>query len=190
MLEPCHEFLGPNNQLHNDEFNLSKGKNFLGTGSLQRNVQERFYVDFIVDKTNRPIIIHNSGSIPARLQLRNLQQLQIQNLKLQKSYQVIVNLSPLAKEELQWWIGNLQYSNGKAINSGQVGQVLIQTDASYKGLSAVCRGVQTGGQWSMKEKELHINALELLAVKLTLMTFTKMNNFKTIHFEIENITAL
>ena len=52
--------------------------------------------------------------VPARLQIRNLQQLQIQSLKLKKSFQMNVKLTALAKQELPWWISNLQPSNGKA----------------------------------------------------------------------------
>ena len=40
--------------------------------------------------------------VPARLQIQNLQQLQIQSLKLKKSFQINVKLTALAKEELLW----------------------------------------------------------------------------------------
>ena len=49
-------------------------------------------------------------------------------------------------------------------------QVLIQTNASKKSWGAVRRGISTGGQWSKKEQDLHINQLELLAIKFTILT--------------------
>lgn len=46
------------------------------------------------------------------------------------------------------------------------------------------------GEWSKEEKEFHINVLELLAVKLALLTFTKANHLQSLHFQIDNKTAL
>ena len=51
--------------------------------------------------------------------------------------------------------------------------MIIQTDASKTGWGAVCQGEKTRGVWSEQEQKLHINILELLAVKLTLLSFTK-----------------
>ena len=71
-------------------------------------------------------------------------------------------------------------------------QVLIQTDASRKGRSAVCQGISTGwgGQWSMEEHLLHINVLELKAIKLALLIFSEQKSLKAVHFQIDNTTAL
>ena len=68
--------------------------------------------------------------------------------------------------------------------------MLIQADASRKGWGAVCEGISTGGQWSKEEKLLHINVLELKAVKLALLTFNKRKTLKAVHFQIDNTTAL
>ena len=50
--------------------------------------------------------------------------------------------------------------------------------------------MSTGGQLSLQESKLHINVLELLAIKLALLTFSKMFNIKSIHFQVDNISAL
>ena len=42
-----------------------------------------------------------------------------------------------------------------------------------KGMGSVCQGILTGGQWSKEKQLLHINVLELKAVKLALLTFNK-----------------
>ena len=128
--------------------------------------------------------------MPAQLQLRHLQQLQIQNLKLKKSYQDHVRITPLAKKELKWWIKNLVFSNGRTLIQDQTNQIVIQTDASKKGWGAVCRGIRTGGGWSKEEAGLHINIQELLAVKFALQTFVKKDRMNSIHFQIDNKTAL
>ena len=48
----------------------------------------------------------------------------------------------------------------------------------------------TWGVWSKQERSLHINVLELLAVKLAALSFTKNREVKAIHFQIDNATAL
>ena len=70
-------------------------------------------------------------------------------------------------------------------------QVLIQTDASRKARGAVCQGISTGGgQCSMEEHFLHINVLELKAIKLALLIFSEQKSLKAVHFQIDNTTAL
>ena len=50
----------------------------------------------------------------------------------------------------------------------------IQSDASPTGLGAVYNGVSTGGSWSLQERTMHINCLELLAVDLAMKSFLKV----------------
>ena len=80
----------------------------------------------------------------------------------------------------------LQWSNLFQLNS----QVIIQTDTSLTGWEAVCNGVQTSGKWSEEERTLHINVLELLAIKLALLSFTMGEKVKAIHYQIEDKVAL
>ena len=51
------------------------------------------------------------------------------------------------------------------------------------------QGCQTGGQWSVKEKQMHINALELLAVSLALKTFAKDKSHVLVLIRMDNISA-
>ena len=51
------------------------------------------------------------------------------------------------------------------------------------------KGYQQVGQWSKEEQLLHINVLELKAVKLALLTFNKQKSLKAIHFHVDNTTA-
>ena len=55
---------------------------------------------------------------------------------------------------------------------------------------AYCQKVSTGRQWFLQESNLHINVLELLLIKLALLTFSKMVNLKSIHFQVDNMSAL
>ena len=94
-----------------------------------------------------------------------------------------------SKEELKQWIKNLKIYNGRYLIHSH-SQVLIQADASRKGWGAVCQGISTGGQWSKEEELLHINVLEMKAVKLALLTFNKQKSLKAVHIQVDNTTAL
>ena len=73
-----------------------------------------------------------------------------------------MTLSETAKDDIVWWIHHAQTSKRK-INHGKITREL-RTDASTHGWGAFSEGVSTGGRWSPQEAQLHINALELLAV--------------------------
>ena len=126
---------------------------------------------------------------PAKIQLRFLQQQQIVCLRKKMNYQSVITLNTKSRTELTWWIENLRFCNGRTFSQLNP-QVIIQTDASLTGWGAVCNGVQTSGQWSEEERSLHINVLELLAIKLALFSFTKGKRVKATHFQIDNKAAL
>ena len=44
--------------------------------------------------------------------------------------------------------------------------------------------------WSVQEMKYNINILELLAVKLAILTFTKYRDVKEIHLQVDNVVAL
>ena len=73
-----------------------------------------------------------------------------------------MTLSETARDDIVWWIHHAQTSERK-INHGKITREL-RTDASTHGWGAFSEGVSTGGRWSPQEAQLHINALELLAV--------------------------
>ena len=68
--------------------------------------------------------------------------------------------------------------------------LIIFSDASKKGWGASCQGITTGVRWSSVEKAWHINVLELEAVRLAILSFTKFKKLKSIHLRIDNMTAL
>jgi len=83
--------------------------------------------------------------------------------EVKQQYQQMVALTPEAREELLWWS-----STAKTYNSAPLAQprpdLVIETDASLLGWGARCQDLCTGGLWSVEEQQMHINALELLAV--------------------------
>ena len=83
--------------------------------------------------------------LPAQVNVRYLQQQQIKALRATQCYQVTALLNSNSKEELQWWIQNLQIFNGRYLIQPQKA-LTIRTDASKKGWGAVCQGIPTGGE--------------------------------------------
>ena len=59
-----------------------------------------------------------------------------------------------------------------------------------KRLGACCKGVLTEGKWSEQERHFHINVLGLLALKVSIQTFTKNLSHLTIHAQMDNKAAL
>ena len=49
---------------------------------------------------------------------------------------------------------------------------------------------QQGEMWPAQEMKYHINSLELLALKLAILTFTKYREVKVVHLQVDNTVAL
>ena len=75
----------------------------------------------------------------------------------------------MAKNELLWWVKNLQLCNGR-IGSTTTGTGPYSDKCIEKRLGGCTSRDQNRGQWSKKEQDLHINQLELLAIKFTILT--------------------
>ena len=127
--------------------------------------------------------------IPANLQCRFLQMLQIKSLMLGKTYETKVDLTIEAQEELAWWINQIDQSNGRSVISPSP-DIVITSDASNAGWGAVYLDKRTGGTWSFEEQELHINSKELLAAFFGLKVFTKSKENVLVHLRIDNTTAV
>ena len=59
-----------------------------------------------------------------------------------------------------------------------------------RGWGAVCRGIRTGSQWSKNKQDLHINQLELLAMKFGILTFAKMWKMSAMNIQVDSMTTL
>ena len=110
-------------------------------------------------------------------------------LREKMNYQSVITLNTKSRTELTWWIESLRFCNERTFSQLNP-QVITQTYASLTRWGAVYNGVPTSGQWSEEERTLHINVLELLAIKLALVSFTKWKKVKAIHFQKDNKAAL
>ena len=104
------------------------------------------------------------------------------------NYQSVITLNTKSRTELTWWIESLRFCNDRTFSQLNP-QVIIQTYASLTRWGAVYNGVPTSVQWSEEERTLHINVLELLAIKLALVSFSKWKKMKAIHFQKDNKAA-
>jgi len=99
---------------------------------------------------------------PAPLFYRCLQRDLQAALANNQDYEALHSLSQSSQEELTWWMEHLTRWNGKPLMH-KPEQVTISSDASQLGWGAACAENRTGGAWSVEEKTMHINSLELLA---------------------------
>ena len=67
---------------------------------------------------------------------------------------------------------------------------LQSTCASTKGWGATCQGISTRRLWPQEARKVHINILELKAVHLAILTFTKSRIVQTIHVQMNDKIAL
>ena len=100
----------------------------------------------IVEKLNSTAL----AVLPAPLHYRELQNFKIYSLQETELYNAQTTLSPAARDDLAWWLGQLKHWNGCSFIVRQP-EVVIQSDASLKGWGAVSQGLWIQGQWSFEE---------------------------------------
>ena len=109
-------------------------------------------------------------------------------VEIQQAYHQEVALTEETRAELQWWAQKASAHNQTPVVT-QVPDMVIETDASLMGWGAQCQEHRTGGQWSVEEKVMHINALELLAVSLALKAFVKDKSHVNILIQTDSMSA-
>ena len=81
-----------------------------------------------------------------------------------------MNITAGMKEDLNWWIHNVSFQHRNIFRSGT--DIDLYTDASNIGWGGHLHHRVICGNWSMEERAMHINALELKAILLVLQTFS------------------
>lgn len=128
--------------------------------------------------------------MPGPLHYRHLQMQKRAALKANRqSYNASVHLSQEMRQDMEWWIHQLELNNGKKIISPNPDHV-IETDASKIGWGAVTGNQVAQGKWSLAEKALHINILELRVPQMALKTLGPGWTNCHIHFKMDNKTAV
>ena len=131
--------------------------------------------------------------LSAPLHYRGLQMLR-RSRALARSHQNYDSSIPWTQEALQdleWWIEQMSDCNGRLILPIQA-DVFLESDASKQGWGAYCRNTEerTGGSWTLREKQDHINILELQAAFLTIQTFLKFRRNVHVLIYLDNTVAV
>jgi len=123
------------------------------------------------------------------LHYRTLETYKTQQLKVHRSFKARIVLTGSVKKELLWWINNIQECNGKDIHPPVVDMV-CRTDASLFGWGAICETKMLSGTWDQSHAALHINVLEMLALRAALFHFTQCTHNIHIQFQVDNTTVV
>ena len=103
----------------------------------------------------------------------------------------MIEMSVEAKQELGWWMTEMQNHNG-ALLLMVPPNLVIESDASRLGWGAILKvkELRIRGQWLTSEQEMHINCLELLAASLAIQSsFAKEMKNINILARTENVYA-
>ena len=103
-------------------------------------------------------------------------------------FDVSMSLSADSINELKWWIISVPTAF-RVIDHGCPNMTLT-TDASRIGWGATTHQSQTQGLWSRAETEYQVNILELLSVKLGLMSLLGSVSNQHIRIMSDNMTAI
>ena len=100
------------------------------------------------------------------------------------------HISEEARKELNWWIQNIDNAFAYIKSIPKI-DYTIHTDASNLGWGACDDTQMCNGRWSDEEKELHINCLELIAIKFALKSYIPHNQAsKHIRIMSDNTSAI
>ena len=126
-----------------------------------------------------------------RLYYRHLELCKTTSLKMSKhNFDAPCYISNEARAEAQWWIENIgeAFAYIKAI---PMIDYTIHTDASTLGWGACDDMDVSNGRWTEEEQEMHINCLELLAIKFALMSFVPLHtHIRHVRIMSDNTTAI
>ena len=111
------------------------------------------------------------------------------------------NISSTEKRVLQWSYDTGKFSQrGTPLVNGKLKTLKWEENSAMRTpydhsdrslrLGGILQVIFDGGKWAKEEKHFHINVLELLGSKFTILTFTKYLSHFTIHIQVDNKVAL
>ncbi|KAJ1198714.1 hypothetical protein NDU88_002553 [Pleurodeles waltl] len=101
----------------------------------------------------------------------------------------VVQISERTAEDLQWWLVNCEWVKGRPLSLPQP-DLTVVTDASLLGWGGHLGEVEIRGHWFPAESGLHINLLELRAIRLALKAFLPVVKGKVVQVFTDNTTAM
>ena len=124
-----------------------------------------------------------------RLHYRRLERRKIEALsKAKGNFSKRMQIDQQMKAELLWWIKNVKYQI-RVIDRKQV-DLTVVTDSSTVGWGCQFNEISFNGKWNTSESKLHINALELLAIWMSLRAIRSTICNKNIVVMSDSTTAV
>lgn len=99
-----------------------------------------------------------------------------------------MNITEEIRTDLNWWIKELENQNRKIFRNAPDTELF--TDASNLGWAGCLNSITTNGRCCPEEVHLHINARELLAILLSLRSFTHLLRGLHVRVLCDNTTAI
>lgn len=122
------------------------------------------------------------------LYTKELERTKFLNLKNDNDYDKYMTLPDTLSSDFKWWLQAIKKSVQNIRTDDY--HIEIYTDASTTGWGAACGDRTASGIWSCEERNMHINALELLAAFFGLKIFAKHLTSCQILLRIDNSTAI
>lgn len=124
-----------------------------------------------------------------KLHYRQLEAAKIAALQCaQGNFDSCMKITEGMRTDLQWWLENTSTQVRRIFRPGT--DIDIYTDASNTGWGGHVNAQSISGTWSLAERLLHINVLELKAILLVLQGFTPLLSGKHIKVYCDNTTAM
>ena len=124
-----------------------------------------------------------------RLHVWHLQQDKNEALRnSQGNYNSPCKLSDNSYKELKWWVENLPNCFNPIRKF--LPKSVVYSDACPNGWGAAFEDQSTGGLWTPKEAELHINVLETAAAYFALKLFCKGFENTAVHLKVDNTATV
>ena len=131
------------------------------------------------------LISFTKAILPTKLLLRNL----YADIKLRTDWPSNPVLADSSRKDLLWLQTAILEWNGRPIEKHPV-EAQVTTDASDSDWGATYENNKASGTWTSREKYLHINEKELLAVLLALRSFKGHLAGKHVQILSDNITTV
>ena len=153
-------------------------------------IGKKFITIRIFAKLIGMLVASEPGVRYAPLFYKPLEKIKENNLSWKRGhYDSFMKVTPEIRTHIQWWLDNLDNSF-KPIEVEEPA-IVMSTDSSLMGWGAciVSENKSTNGVWSIKEKEMHINILEIQACKMGLMSLCKSKYNMHIRILTDNTTT-
>ena len=124
-----------------------------------------------------------------RLNLRDLQRCVNQALRRGRTSFRTISMTAQAWQNLAWWSLDQNLTPGQLFRTPPA-SVEVQSDSSTTGWGFVLNNQTFQGTWSVKERKLHINVLELRVIAIVCRLCPDQIRGRTVRFLLDNSTAV